>query len=187
MTKKGIEEFLEKVDEAGGGYEETAEGMRFYYKGQIKATDVTTAVYPGFMTDWQAPWAVLMTQAEGVSTVHETVFENKMGYMQDLNKMGAHIEAYKPEVSQPEVTYNFNLADDKPDYVHAIKINGPKELHDAVVTTIDIRAGAAVVLAALAASGTSTIFGIERLDRGYDHLEQRLKDLGAEVERKHEE
>lgn len=183
INTKGIEEFLEEVEKAGGGYEIKDNGIRFFYKEQLKHTDLMTSIYPGFMTDWQAPWAVLMTQAEGVSTIHETVFENKMGYITDLKKMGAHVESFKPEVNNPESLYNFNLEDDKPDYIHAIKIAGPTPLHNAIVTTLDIRAGAAVVLAALAAMGESTIFGVEKLDRGYERFEERLHFLGADIER----
>ena len=86
-----LKEFLEKLDQTGGGYEEKDGGMRFFYKGKLQPADITTAIYPGFMTDWQAPWSVLMTQAEGISTVHETVFENKLGYANELKKMGATV------------------------------------------------------------------------------------------------
>ena len=178
-----MESFIEKVIEVGGGVEETAEGMRFFYKGELQASDVTTAIYPGFMTDWQAPWAALMTQANGTSSIHETVFENKFGYITDLRKMGAHIEVYAPDVVDKESFYNFNLEDDRSEYIHAIKISGPTPLHNAIVTTIDIRAGAAVALAALAASGESTIFGVEKLDRGYERFEERLTEFGATIER----
>ncbi len=178
-----LQAFLTAVDQAGAGYEKTEKGIRFYAKDTIQATNLTTSVYPGFMTDWQAPWAILMTQAQGTSTIHETVFENKFGYIYDLRKMGAHIDFYNPQVQNPEAVYNFNLSDDRPDYYHAIKIFGPTKLHNAIVTMIDIRAGAAVVLAALAAKGTSTIFGIEKLDRGYEKFEKRLRSLGAKVKR----
>ncbi len=181
--KSDISSFLEKVSQAGGGVEEKENGIRFFYKEPLRATDVMTAIYPGFMTDWQAPWAVLMTQAEGISLVHETVFENKMGYIVDLKKMGADVTPFLPEIPNKETFYNFNLEDDKKEYVHAIKISGPTSLHNAVVTTIDIRAGAAIVLAALAAQGESTIFGLEKLDRGYERFEERLKELGATVQR----
>jgi UDP-N-acetylglucosamine 1-carboxyvinyltransferase len=90
-------------------------------------------------------------------------------------------------VNDKNTVYNFNLEDDDPDYFHAVKIIGPTKLHDAVMTTLDIRAGAAIVLAALAASGTSTIFGIEKLDRGYENFEERLSALGAKIERVKEE
>ncbi|HEV2339840.1 MAG TPA: UDP-N-acetylglucosamine 1-carboxyvinyltransferase [Patescibacteria group bacterium] len=184
VNKKGIEAFLEKLTKAGAGFEETKNGMRFFSQGLLHATDVITAIYPGFMTDWQAPWTVLMTQAHGISTVHETIFENKMGYITELNKMGARISPFIPQTENVETFYNFNLSDDKPEYVHAIKINGPQQLHNAIITMEDIRAGAAVVLAALAAKGTSTIFGVEKLDRGYESFEKRLQALGAIIERK---
>jgi UDP-N-acetylglucosamine 1-carboxyvinyltransferase len=185
--KDYIEEFLKKLAEAGGGYEikenTPAGGIRFYYKGPLKAVDVTTAPHPGFMTDWQAPWGVLMTQAEGKSIIHETVFENKLGYIHDLKKMGAKAELFNPQVSNPEKVYNFNLSDDNPEYFHAVLIEGPTKLHNAVVSMKDIRAGAAVVIAALAAQGTSTIFEIEKLDRGYENFEQRVSQLGAHIKR----
>lgn len=182
-NRKGIKEFLEKYDEAGGGYEEKENGIRFYSKGELVATEVETQIYPGFMTDWQAPWAVLMTKANGQSIIHETVFENKFGYIGDLEKMGAHIELFNPDIEDKEAVYNFNLDDDRPEYFHAVKIYGPTKLHNGIMTTVDIRAGAAVVVAALAAEGTSTIFGIEKLDRGYENFEGRLQKLGADIER----
>lgn len=185
--KVDLTAFVEKLEEAGGGYERKADGVRFYWKGELHAVDVTTVVYPGFMTDWQAPWAVLMTGAEGTSTIHETVFENKMGYIKDLKKMGAKAVLFNPHVQDPQNIYNFNLSDDDPSYFHAVRITGPAKLHNAVMTTVDIRAGAAVVLAALAATGTSTIFGIEKLDRGYEDFEKRLASLGAVIERVNEE
>ncbi len=182
-----IKDFLEQLDQAHGGYEVKKDGIRFYYKDQLVATDTTTSIFPGFMTDWQAPWAVLMTQATGVSLVHETVFENKFGYVKDLKRMGAKIELFNPSVEKPEELYNFNLADDKKTYFHAIRVYGPTQLHDAVVSTIDIRAGAAIVLAALVAKGRTTIFGIEKLDRGYEDFEKRLTNIGASIKRLKEE
>ena len=183
VTTKGIKEFLEMYEKAGGKYEQLDHGLRFYSNGNLQAIDITTSIYPGFMTDWQAPWAVLMTKATGTSTIHETVFENKFGYVEDLKKMGAHIELFNPEVDDKEKEYNFNLDDDRPEYFHAIKISGPTQLHNGVMTMIDIRAGAAVVVGALSADGVSTIFGIEKLDRGYESFEVRLRKLGANIER----
>jgi UDP-N-acetylglucosamine 1-carboxyvinyltransferase len=133
INTKGIEEFLELLEKVGGGVEIKENGIRFYYKGPLSATDVTTNPYPAFMTDWQSPWAVLMTQAEGVSTIHETIFENKFGYVHELRKMGAKIQLYNPEVENREATYNFNLDDDSPEYFHAIRITGPTPLHNAIV------------------------------------------------------
>jgi len=184
--EKDIKEFLEKLTEAGAQYETKEDGIQFVSNGQLRATEVVTRQYPGFMTDWQAPWTVLMTQAEGESTVHETVFENKLSYIKDLKKMGASITPFKPEVSNPEEFYNFNLSDDNPDFVHAIKIVGPKKLHNAIVSMIDLRAGAAVVLAALSAKGETIIHNISLIDRGYEAFENRLTALGADIKRVHE-
>ena len=181
--KAQITAFMKKYEQTGAGYEKKEDGIRFFANGTLHPTDVTTGIHPGFLTDWQAPWAVLMTQADGVSTIHETVFENKLGYVADLTRMGADMELFNPEVSDRESVYNFNLEDDKPEYFHAVKITGPTTLHDAVMTTLDIRAGAAVVLAALAAKGTSTIYGVEKLDRGYEKFEERLTALGANIKR----
>ena len=187
INTKGIEEFLELLEKIGGGVEVKDNGIRFFYKGPLLSTDVETKPYPAFMTDWQSPWAVLMTQAEGVSTIHETIFENKFGYVHELKKMGAKIELYNPEVQDRQAIYNFNLEDDHPEYFHAIRITGPTPLHNAVVTMLDLRAGAAVVIAALAAKGESIVHGIHHIDRGYEHFEQRLRNLGAMIERKQKE
>src|SRR5207247_8069219 len=111
------------------------------------------------------------------------VFENKLGYVADIKKMGAKAKLFNPDVEDREKVYNFNIEDDKPSYFHAVKITGPTPLHNAVMTMLDIRAGAAVVIAALAAKGRSTIFGIEKLDRGYEAFETRLETLGAKIKR----
>jgi UDP-N-acetylglucosamine 1-carboxyvinyltransferase len=178
-----LEEFLVKLEQAGGGFEETEEGMRFYSKNGLRAVDVETRPHPGFMTDWQAPWAVLMTQAEGKAVIHETVFEDKFGYVADLKKMGAKIHFFNPDIADKESVYNFNLDDDRPEFFHAIQIEGPTTLHNAIASMVDLRAGAAIVIAALAAKGSSTIFGIEKLDRGYEQFEGRLQSLGADIKR----
>ena len=135
------------------------------------------------MTDWQGPWAVLMTKADGVSTIHETVYENRFTYVDELKKMGAEIELYNPVLKDPEKIYNFNIKDDNKHFFHAERIVGPTKLHDAVLDITDLRAGATLVLAALAASGESVLFGIEHLDRGYEQFEKRLKNLGAKISR----
>ncbi len=183
VNKEGLTEFLEKLDACGGGFEEKNQGIRFYYKGDLRATDITTSYYPGFMTDWQSPWVVLMTKAQGVSVIHETVFESRFGYVDELKKMGAHIELFHPEVLNPKNVYNFNLHDDNKKNFHAAKAYGPTVLHDGVVNISDLRAGATLVLAALAARGTSVIFGVDRLDRGYEQFDERLRSLGADIER----
>ena len=187
IKKRGIEEFLEMLKKCGGGYEEKKEGIRFFYKGPIKPTDVTTTFYPGFMTDWQGAWTVLMTKALGLSTIHETVYENRFTYAAEIRKMGAHIELFNLKVANPEKFYNFNIKDDNGKFFHAARIYGPVSLHNGVVDISDLRAGATLVLAALAANGESVLFGVEHLDRGYEHFEKRLNKLGAKIKRVKEE
>lgn len=183
IKKNGLEEFLAMLKKANGGYEIKKDGIRFFYKGELKPTKVSTAFYPGFMTDWQGPWVVLMTKANGLSTIHETIYENRLGYTNELKKMGAEIELFNPKVKNPKKFYNFNITDDNENFFHAAKIKGVSFLHNAILDASDLRAGATLVIAALAARGTSTLFGIEHLDRGYESFEKRLKSLGADIVR----
>lgn len=175
--------FLQKLEEAEAGIERKKDGMRFYYKEPLKSTSVQTSIYPGFMTDWQGPWAILMTQADGVSSIHETVYENRFGYVKELKKMGADVSLFNPEIKNPSKVYNFNLSDNKKEYYHALKVYGPTKLHNGVVEISDLRAGATLVLAALVAPLQSIIFGVEHLDRGYEKFEDRLASIGASIER----
>jgi UDP-N-acetylglucosamine 1-carboxyvinyltransferase len=175
--------FIQRLELAGAGVEQKKNGTRFFYKGKLTSVDVETSSYPGFMTDWQGPWAVLMTQAKGKAVIHETVYENRFGYVNELKKMGADIVLYNPEVKNPEEVYNFNLSDNNSSYFHAIQIKGPTTLHNGVVEVSDLRAGATLVLAALSAKDESVIFGVEHLDRGYEKLEERLRTLGGDIKR----
>ena len=111
------------------------------------------------------------------------VFENKLGYAHDLKRMGAKVTLFNPSVENPEKVYNFNLSDDDPSFFHGVKVEGPTPLHNAVVKTLDIRAGAALVLAALVAKGETTIHEVYRVDRGYEDFEKRLNSLGADIKR----
>ena len=128
----------------------------------LRAVDVETEPYPGFATDFQAPLSVLLTQAEGVSTVHETIFEDRLDHMRELVRMGADIE----------------LIDER-----RARITGPTPLHGAEVGIADLRAGATLILAGLAATGTSVVSGIEHVDRGYEQIEAKLVALGARINR----
>ncbi len=130
--------------------------------GPLHAVDVQTDPYPGFATDFQAPLSVLLTQASGVSTVHETIFEDRLDHTRELQKMGADIE----------------ILDER-----RARITGPTPLRGAEVGIADLRAGATLVLAALAATGTSVISGIEHVDRGYEQIEAKLVALGARINR----
>lgn len=128
----------------------------------IKSVSVRTHEYPGFVTDFQSPFTVLMTQACGQSTVLETVFEGRLNYIEELNRMGANIVMHNP---------------------HSISISGPTELRGREIESPDLRAGLAFVIAALVAKGDSKINNVYQIDRGYEHIDERLKNLGAHVER----
>ncbi|HTI29760.1 MAG TPA: UDP-N-acetylglucosamine 1-carboxyvinyltransferase [Methylomirabilota bacterium] len=153
LTRMGIS--LETFQTDGGG-------LRVRGGDGIKPADVETQPYPGFPTDLQAPVAVLMTQADGVSTIHETIYEDRLDYTMELAKMGAVIE----------------ILDER----HA-SIAGPTALHGREVEIADLRAGATLILAALAAAETSVISGVEHVDRGYEAIESKLVDLGAQITR----
>lgn len=175
--------FLTKLDEIGAGYEIGEYGIRFFYKGPLKATNVTTQIAPGFMTDWQPLFATLLTQCEGTSILHETIMQNRFQYVEALQSMGASIEKFNPNVENPDQVYNFNLEDDSSEFFHAIKITGPSALHAGKFHVHDLRHGATLILAALTAEGTSVIGGIEHVDRGYEALAERLTSMGADIKR----
>lgn len=185
---ENLDSFIEPFTNAGGGVEVLDQKRTKYFKAHdLKAIDVTTSIHPGFMTDWQAPWAVMMTQAAGRSMIHETVFEKRFSYVGELLKMGAAIEFFDPDVVDPKAFYNFNWHDKPSDYHQGIYITGPTKLHEAVLEINDLRAGATLVLAALLAPGTSVIHGVDQIDRGYEAFESRLSALGATIERVKEE
>ncbi len=129
--------------------------------GAYKPADIETAPYPGLATDLQPPTSVLLTQAAGRSTVHEAIFEDRLEWLTELRRMGAEIEI--------------------PDAHHAV-ISGPARLVGADVEISDLRAGASLILAALAAAGTSTIHGGHHVRRGYENIERKFLDLGARIE-----
>jgi len=180
--KKDIRAFLEKLDEVGGKYQPSNHGIRFWHEKPLKASRIKTAPEPGFMTDWQPLWVVLMTQAQGVSQVIETVHNNRLQFTDQLNKMGAKITLFNPKVADPKAFYEF---DNPKDYLnfHGAKINGPTPLKATTLKVPDLRAGATLTIAALIAQGKSIVREIEHIDRGYEHLDQRMKQLGAKIKR----
>ncbi len=136
--------------------------IKTFTHGELTPTSIKTHEYPGFVTDLQSPMAVLLTQARGQSFVHETIFEGRMAWVEDLKHMGAKIINLD----------NFRIA-----------IDGPTPLHGKVAESLDIRAGMAYLIADLLADGRSIINGIEKIDRGYENIEERLKAIGADIER----
>jgi UDP-N-acetylglucosamine 1-carboxyvinyltransferase len=154
--------FLEVIGEMGVPFERTDDGLHVGSAASYQPASVETAPYPGFATDLQAPLAVLMTQADGDSRIHETIYEDRLDYTMELVKMGAIIEVM--------------------DERHAC-IAGPTPLHGREVQIADLRAGSTMVLAALAADETSVISGVEHVDRGYEQIEAKLVALGAQIHR----
>lgn len=178
-----LQAFLDKLEEIGAGCEVGNYGIRFFYKGELRSADVVTEIHPGFKTDWQPLWATVLTQCQGESTIHETIHPNRFQYVEALQKMGAKIEFFNPEVSNPEKVYNFDLENDRPEYKHAIKVTGITPLNAGKFEVLDLRHGATLIIASLIARGTSTITGIEHVDRGYEALDTRLKSMGAVIKR----
>jgi UDP-N-acetylglucosamine 1-carboxyvinyltransferase len=176
--------FLEKLDEVGAGYEIGNYGIRFFYKGALQATDIETDIHPGFMTDWQPLFATLLCRCHGESIVHETVMQSRFQYVEHLKQMGAKIEYFNPEVKHPEKVYNFNWQDNRPEDFHAIKISGPVDFTGGEFTVHDLRAGATILLAAIAARGETVLKNIEQIERGYQAIEEKLLSMGANIERK---
>lgn len=179
--------FLDAVRAIGGGYEVGQYGIRFFYKGQLRATDIVTQVHPGFMTDWQPLFTTVLTQCQGQSIIHETIHQDRFQHVIPLVEMGAQIELFNPAVEFPDKTYNFNLADDHENAYHAIRISGSTPLHGIDMTVHDLRHGATLLNAAMAASGTSVIQGVHHIDRGYEELSTRLISMGAHIEQQESE
>jgi UDP-N-acetylglucosamine 1-carboxyvinyltransferase len=178
-----LQTFLDEVKKAGGHYETDHYGLRFWYEKPLKATKVITQPHPGFMTDWQALWTTLMTQAKGQSEMVETVYEYRFAFVKDLIKMGAKIELFNPQVKNPKEFYSFNLSDDKGDNYHAAHIFGPTPLKGMSLEVTDIRAGATLMLAALIAKGQSVLIDDGHIQRGYEDLHLRLQELGADIKK----
>ncbi len=169
--------FLNAVRRIGGEYEVKEDGIRFCGSASYRGIELETDTHPGFMTDWQQPFVVVLTQAYGTSVVHETVYEERFGYTESLNKMGANITLFSNCLGEIDCRFNGE------NYRHSAVITGSTPLHATDVTVPDIRAGLAFVIAALVAEGTSSLSGIEHLDRGYEHLEEKLRGVGAMIDR----
>ena len=152
---------LDKLTEAGINIEKTAAGIRVKSNGEIKPVNIITEPYPGFPTDMQAQLMALMTIANGSSTLEETIFENRYMHVPELCRMGAKIK----------VSGN-----------HAI-VTGVLKLQAAEVMATDLRASFSLVIAALAAQGETKINRVYHIDRGYDKVEEKLRKLGADIER----
>lgn len=181
-TPHTLTPFLKEFQKSGGIVEKISDTVTKYSAGKkYVPTHVTTLPHPGFMTDWQSPWALFMTQANGSSTVHETIFENRFSYVEELKKMGANIEFYEPKINNPKDYYNFRWEDHSDGCCQAIRIVGPTKLHNAVLSMHDLRAGATLLIAAMSAEGKSYIQNVEQIDRGYERIDKRFKAVEADI------
>lgn len=169
--------FLNVVRKMGGEYEVTKDGIIFWRENKLKAVKVQTEAHPGFMTDWQQPLVVVLTQAEGTSEIHETIYEDRFGYVKDLNEMGAKIKVFEDCGNWDKCRFS------EKGFMHRAIIEGRTELKGKSLMVRDLRAGMAHVLAGLMATGQSEISNIEELDRGYENIDERLRNLGAEIKR----
>jgi UDP-N-acetylglucosamine 1-carboxyvinyltransferase len=168
--------FLNVFRKIGGAFDVDDHGIRFSHPGgPLRSIPLETDVHPGFMTDWQQPLVVALTQAQGLSIVHETVYENRMGFTDALVRMGATIQVYRECLGSTPCRFGAQ------DFRHSAVISGPTPLHGAEITVPDLRGGFSHLIAALAAEGTSTVHGIDLIDRGYEHFMDKLAALGAQV------
>jgi UDP-N-acetylglucosamine enolpyruvyl transferase len=155
---------IARLRDAGVSIEEPAsQQLRVRGVRRLVATDITTEEYPGFATDMQAQYMALATQVEGVSTISETIFENRFLHAFEMKRMGANITI---------------------DGHHAV-VHGPSQLSGTTVQASDLRASAGLVLAALVAAGQTTIERVYHIDRGYERIVEKLQALGADISRVH--
>lgn len=157
---------LKKLKYSGANFDIFEKDGQEYIKtqkhGQLKAQDIDTRTYPGFPTDLQSPYVVLMTQAQGECTIFETIFEGRFLFLDEIKIMGAKTEILSP---------------------HIVKVIGPTKLSGQNIYSRDLRGGAALVIAGLVAKGTTVITNIEFINRGYENMDKKLAGVGADIRR----
>jgi UDP-N-acetylglucosamine 1-carboxyvinyltransferase len=176
-SQRDMMTFLNVFRKLGGGLAIEDHGIRFYHKGgKLTPLVLETDVHPGFMTDWQQPLVVALTQAEGVSIVHETVYENRFGFTEALRRMGATIQVHRECLGSVPCRFG------QRNFLHSAVISGPTRLHGADFDIPDLRGGFSHLIAALAAEGVSRATGIDVIKRGYEHFTDKLAALGADFD-----
>ncbi len=169
--------FLNWIRRAGGEFEVKPDGIRFYGRDRkLRSIAAETGVHPGLMTDWQQPLVILLTQAEGMSVIHETVYENRFGYVDTLNHMGARIQVFEECLGGRECRFQ-HLG-----HKHSAVILGPTPLRGAEIEIPDLRAGFSYLVAAVLAEGQTSISGVRYIERGYDRVVEKFRKLGASIE-----
>jgi len=176
--QKDMMTFLNVFRTVGGAFDVVdGEGIRFWHPGgQLYAMPLETDVHPGFQTDWQQPLVVALTQATGLSILHETVYENRLGFTDALASMGATIQLYRECLGGTPCRFG------QRNFLHSAVISGPTKLQAAELVIPDLRGGFSYLIAALSAQGTSTVHGIDLINRGYEDFLVKLAGLGARVE-----
>jgi UDP-N-acetylglucosamine 1-carboxyvinyltransferase len=152
---------IAKLESCGVRLDVGNDHIRVRSGGSLKSTNISTEEYPGFPTDMQAQIMALATQSEGTSTITENIFENRFMHVQELNRMGANITVEGRTAT----------------------VRGPSKLESAAVMCSDLRASASLVLAALVADGETILDRVYHLDRGYEHFEEKLRNVGAQIRR----
>jgi UDP-N-acetylglucosamine 1-carboxyvinyltransferase len=167
--------FLNVFRKVGGAFDIEDDGIRFYQSGaDLHPVVIETDVHPGFMTDWQQPLVVALTQAKGLSIVHETVYENRFGFTEALVKMGAQIQIYRECLGGNPCRFG------QRNFYHSAVISGPTPLTGADIEVPDLRGGFSHMVAALAAKGVSNVSNVQLISRGYEHFLDKLGNLGAD-------
>ena len=167
--------FLNVFRKVGGAFDIEDDGIRFYQSGaDLHPVVIETDVHPGFMTDWQQPLVVALTQAKGLSIVHETVYENRFGFTDALVKMGAQIQIYRECLGGNPCRFG------QRNFYHSAVISGPTPLTGADIEVPDLRGGFSHMVAALAAKGVSNVSNVQLISRGYEHFLDKLGALGAD-------
>ena len=168
---------IDTLQKMGARFEITDDYISANAGDGLRPVAVQTSTHPGFMTDWQPPLIVLMTQAEGMSVIHETVYEDRLGYVRELTAMGAEVELFDTCLGGPACRFHDTNA------MHSAVVRGVSKLRGAEVTIPDVRAGFSSVIAAAVADGSSTLHGIHHLERGYNRPFETLESLGLKLER----
>ena len=169
--------FLNQLRKVGGGFLVEGDGIRFFRQtSALHPVHLETDVHPGFMTDWQQPLTVLLTQAEGMSVVHETVYENRFGYTDALRAMGANVELSEFCMGRKSCRFLGQ------GHLHSCVVHGATPLTGCPIRIPDLRAGFAYVIAALIANDTTEVSGIAYLERGYADVPQKLEAINADIE-----
>jgi len=187
---KGIEKadltaFLSKITAQGGLFQATDDGLRFWSEEneKLKALEIETRPHPGFMSNWGPIYSLLLSQSDGVSVLHETVYPNRFSYLPFLGLLGAEYQIFEPDGLDHAQFYSFDLEDDDESYKHAVKIFGPTSLKPTsfLKEAEDFESNLAILAAGLTAQGQSEIVA-DKLLAGYEELAQDLKKVGAKIE-----